>query len=381
MRKIIFWLFLLGFIFFCFNFALAQEKDSVEIDFFFRPGCFYCAREKDFLAGLQKQYPQVKINMRPVSEEYNIELLERLYQKYEVPKEERGLVPITFSRERYFLGFDEEVAKQIEACIEACLAGKGKTGRIQDIVSLPLLGKIDPAAYSLPALAVILGFFDGFNVCSLGALVLILGLVVVLRSRKQILIFGGLFILTTAVVYGFLIFLWYQLFAILTPYLRALEILIGLLGVGGAVYFLREFIRFRKQGPVCEPGKSSGIISKFSSKVQNALEGKKSILAITLSILFFAAVITIVEFPCSAAVPVFFAGLLAKAQISVFYYLFCLAIFLFFYILDEFVVFLVAVFTMSIKLASVKFTTYITLIESIVLFVLGFYYLFGFLIF
>ena len=43
--------------------------------------------------------------------------------------------------------------------------------------NIPLIGEIDLAKYSLPAQAVVLGFFDGFNVYSLGALVLILGLV------------------------------------------------------------------------------------------------------------------------------------------------------------------------------------------------------------
>ncbi len=363
-------------IFSIFDFVSAQEQ--VEIDFFYSPTCPYCIKEGKFLSELEKEYPEIKIN-RMVSFE-NIELLREFYQKYEVPKREQGLVPITFTQERYFLGFNEEIGKQIEACIKDCLAGSANKEKNENMISLPVLGKIDPGRYSLAGLAVVLGFFDGFNVCSLGALVLILGLVLILRSRKKIMLFGGLFILVTAVVYGLLILLWYQLFALLAPYLRAMEIFIGLLGVGGGIYFLREFIRMRRQGAVCEPGKNNSIISKFSSKIQTAFKDNKSILALVLGILLFAAVITIVEFPCSAAVPVFFAGALAQAQLPAISYLFYIALFLLLYMIDEIIVFLIAIFTMNIKLASFKFTTYITLIEAVVLFALGIYYLFGFLI-
>jgi len=108
----------------------------------------------------------------------------------------------------------------------------------------------------LPILAVILGFFDGLNVCSLGALVLILGMVLALKSRKKILILGGIFILTTGIIYGILMILWHQLFLVLSPYLRKMEILIGALAILGGIHFLKEFLKFRKKGPVCGFGGS-----------------------------------------------------------------------------------------------------------------------------
>ena len=46
--------------------------------------------------------------------------------------------------------------------------------------------------------------------------------------------------------------------------------------------------------------------------------------------------------------------------------------------LDEIIIFLIALFTMNIKFASSKIMTWLALIEAIVLFGLGFYYIFGF---
>jgi len=254
-------------------------------------------------------------------------------------------------------------------------------GLMENAVTIPILGEIDAKQYSLPVLAAVLGFFDGFNVCSLGALVLILALVLVLKDRRRIFLFGGAFVITTSLVYGLLIMLWYHLFVVLSPYLKIMEVLIGLLGIGGGVYFLKDFIRFKKQGPTCELETGKGIMQRFSSKMQKTLQGRGKIVAIMASILLFAAVITVAEFPCSAAVPLFFAGVLAGAGLSSGQYLLYIAIFVIFYMIDELVVFLIAASTMTIKLASKKFVTWITLVEAIVLFALGLYYLFGSLIF
>ncbi len=96
------------------------------------------------------------------------------------------------------------------------------------------------------------------------------------------------------------------------------------------------------------------------------------------NVLLFAAIITIIEFPCSAMVPVAFAGILAQARLPALFYLLYITLYLIFYLLDEIIVFLIAFFTMKVWLTSSKITTWITLTEALILFILGFYYLFGF---
>ncbi len=391
MRKYIFAIFVLGLIFGVFSFALAEEE-KIEINFFYGRTCPYCAKEEKFLGELEDKYPEIKVNKLLLSGKENIELLKKLYQDYNVPSREQGYVPITFIGDKYFLGFDEKISENIENCIlrlisqEPCEPEKPKEEPpeetltpidLEEKTALPIIGEIDIKKYSLPFLAVLLGALDGFNICSLGALILILGLVLALRSRKKTLIFGGLFIFTTALVYGFLIVLWYQIFSFFVAYLRIMEVLIGLLGIGGGIYFLRQFVRFRKYGPMCEVGLGKGIMSKFSLKFQESFKKSGNILLLLGSILLFAGIITIVEFPCSAVVPVIFAGVLSQAQLSTFYYLLYIALFVLFYMLDEIIVFLIAFFTMTIWLASSKAIIWITLVEAIILFLLGFYYLFG----
>ena len=351
--------------------ALAQE--NTEVNFFYSQTCPHCIKEKLFLEDLEQKYPEIKVNKLLVSE--NVDILQQFYQEYDVPREEFGFVPITFIKDRYFLGFDEEIAKKIEDCILSNCSLKEPA--VDKTVDIPIIGKIDPQKYSLTTLSVMFGFFDGFNVCSLGALILILGLVLALKERKKILLYGGVFILTTAIIYGMLIFLWHQVFSLFAGYLRVMEIIIGSLGVGGGIYFLREFIRFRKYGPTCEVNTGTKITNRFFPKIQKMLTSSTNPILIIGSVLLFAAIITIVEFPCSAAVPVVFAGILAKAQLSFWNYLLYIALFILFYMLDELIVFLIAFFTMSVKIASPKIIIWITLLEAIILFLLGAYYLFG----
>jgi len=361
-------------------FDIAFSKEKLEINFFYSKTCPHCAAEQKFLDEIEKKYPEVKINRYLTSDSKSQEILKELCKECNV-EHYIGLVPLTFVSKEPFLGFDspESIGKDIEESIQRQLKDIDRLPvSDQDKILLPIIGEINISDYSLPALAIIMGALDGFNVCSLGALVLILGLVLALRSKVKILIFGGIFIMVTSLVYGVLILLWYQIFLASARYLRAMEILISILAIGGSIYFLRQFLKFRKRGPTCDLETGEGISSKFSSKIKELFKDSRGIFTIAGSIILFAVVITIIEFPCSATVPVVFAGILANSRLPTFLYLLYIALFVFFYMLDEIIVFLIAIFTMRLWLTSGKFVTWITLVEAIILFLLGIYHLIGF---
>ena len=139
---------------------------------------------------------------------------------------------------------------------------------------------------------------------------------------------------------------------------------------------MRQFFRFKKYGPACDTGSGSSMINKLSFRMQETLKNPGGVLALLGSIFLFAFLLTVIEFPCSAVVPVVFAGILAKAQLPFASYLFYIALFVLFYMLDELIIFLVAVSKMTVWMASGKFITWIYLIEGIFLLLLGLYYLF-----
>ena len=74
-----------------------------------------------------------------------------------------------------------------------------------------------------------------------------------------------------------------------------MEILIGLLGLGGGIYFLKQFLKFKKYGPTCEVGSGKGMVSRFSEKFHSIKDSANIILLLGM-VFVFAGIITIIEF-------------------------------------------------------------------------------------
>ncbi|NCD00670.1 hypothetical protein EOL94_01075 [bacterium] len=355
-----------------------EKKEVIEINIFTSPTCPHCADAKKYLNNLKKEKGEtIVVNQYTLSS--NVDKAKEFYESHEVPQNIWGLVPIMFIEDEYFLGFGEQTGKEIDYCVENLekdICVTGPEGKIEEenknIVKLPLVGEIDLLNFSLPFLAIIMGLIDGFNVCSLGALIVILGLVIVLKSRKRILILGGAFVLTTAVVYGFLIFLWRQFFAVIAPLMKSLEILIGVLAILGGLYLLREFYKALKKGPVCS---TNNMLSRLTPKVQKVFEKKTNWIVLIGVVILFSFIVTVIEFPCSAVIPMLFTGILVETGISFKLSLFYIGLFVLAYLLDEIIIFLIATFTMKIKIVSPKFITFLNLLAALIFIFLGLYYL------
>jgi glutaredoxin len=342
-------------------------QETVEIKIFSSPTCPHCAQAEIFLNDYIDN-SDLNINLEKYYIANNVELVQELYQQYLVPQNLQGLVPIIFIEDDYFVGFDDNTKNQIIATIENFNLEKS------DLTKIPFLGQVDIKSFSLPVLAILLGIIDGFNVCSLGALVLILGLVMVLKSRKRIFFFGATFLLTTALAYGLLIFLWHQLFSFIAPYIRSLEVLIGVLALIGGVYLLREFYKAYKTGPVCS---SNNLMSRLSPKIEKVFRNKKNLFLLFSVVFLFAIIVTIIEFPCSAFLPVLFTSILVEAQTPLNLSLLYIALYMLMYLLDELIIFIIAVLTLKIKIVSPKFIIFFNLLAALIFIFLGLYYLLG----
>ncbi len=187
--------------------------------------------------------------------------------------------------------------------------------------------------------------------------------------------YGGIFIFTTVAVYGGIIFIWYNVLESLLGYFNILNFLIGAAGVLGGLYFFREFLDYYKNGPTC---KTTGnkYVNEFSTKVSDRLHSDSAgFWAIATAIILFAAGITLVELPCSVALPLVFTGVLADASLTTAGYISYILLYLLMYMLIELVIFLIAVFTKDLWYGPDKAVTWTTLLASLILIGLGLYYL------
>ena len=72
-RKLIFSFLLLGLILAPVFFISAQGQKQIEINFFYGEFCPHCAKEEEFLNGLEAKYPELKIKKFEISERENSE--------------------------------------------------------------------------------------------------------------------------------------------------------------------------------------------------------------------------------------------------------------------------------------------------------------------
>ena len=349
-----------------------EQEDKLKVHFFEDRLCPVCRDQKDFMLEIQDEYPEMELHIYSISD---TEKLHEIADKYEI--EEYGIMaPTTFIGENFFQ-FRDFTSRHEQMIIDA-LEGE----IVEDdccMVKIPILNiEVDIRNWSLPAITVVLGSLDGFNVCSLGALILILSIVIKFEDRRKTFFYGGLFIVASALIYGVLVFTWGRLFETLVGQLEILRIIVGLAALTGAIFFSRDFFKFLKSGPVCESGNSK-LKNTATNRVVKAFEDPKTgAWFLISSLIFFAAVITLVELPCSIGLPIAFTGVLAERALSLPVYTSYIILYLFFYMLIELIVFTGAVLTKKLWFAGSRIITFVTFLGAVVLFYLAFYYLFSF---
>ena len=350
-----------------------------EIHFFEQRGCPDCARQKQFLEEeIKLNYPEVNIISYSIMSPENQNKFHEMMKEREI-EDYNLIVPTTFIGNNYFQNFYEG---DKELIIRA-LKGENVQNQIyqvrgEGIITVPFFGEVNISEWSIPVLAVIIGTVDGLNVCSIGALILILTLVLAsFKRRRDLILFGGLFIITTVLVYGLLIFAWTAVFHALATYIGGINIIIGIAALGGGAFFFKKFIDFYRYGPACEYS-SNKYLSKSINKLKNAFSSNEKTILLASGIVLFAFIVTLVELPCSFGLPMIYAGVLAAEGLSTMGYVSYVGLYLFFYMLIELIIFGVVVATREMYFTESKWITWIYLFGSLVLLALSYNYLIGF---
>lgn len=371
MKKIILLLLIISFGFLGNSkFVLAQEN-SIEINFFYSTTCPHCKSEREFLKELEPKYPEIKINQYEViSSKENQELLTDFYEKYEVPEREQGYVPVIFTPDKYFIGFSEQIAKDIETCLRDCLVGE-ETITSQKI-KIPFLGEIDVSKMSLPALTITLGALDGFNPCAMWILLFLITLLINVRSRKRMYLIGGTFILASGIIYYLILTAWLKLFLAIS-YVNLTRILIGVFALGLGVWQIKNFINY-------QPGTCKVIDGKqgFQEKIKNGLKNhaEKLVLSpfnlgIIGGIILLALGVNLVEFFCSAGLPAIYTRILSLNNVSSLNYHLYLLLYTFVFMLDDLIIFSLAFFALSKFGFTEKYNYWATLVGGLLTLILG----------
>jgi thiol-disulfide isomerase/thioredoxin len=223
---------------------------TLTIYLFWREGCPHCEAEQVFLAELQTKYPELQVAKYEVSDKGNQALSEEFAQRYNGSTQ---YVPVTYIGGKAISGFNNKylIGRQIENQIireldilynrTTCLPEE------TDMVCIPVLGCIDPGSVSLLWFTIILGGLDSFNPCAFFVLFFLLSLMVQARSRRRMLLIGGVFVFTSGFIYFIFMAAWLNMFLLLGQ-MQAITRIAGLVALAVAIINIKDFFWF-KQGP------------------------------------------------------------------------------------------------------------------------------------
>ena len=374
MGKRIFIIFVLSLILGGFGFAesgpiennISNGAEKNEIYFFYTQTCPHCTQEKIFLEGLKQKYPEIEIKEYEVTRyPENQKLLKDFYEKYQVPERERGWIPVTFTPAEYFIGFNQQIGESIESCLKECLGVGGVTPRE---IKFPFLGKVDISKMSLPALTVTLGALDGLNPCAMWILLFLIVLLINTRSRKKVWLIGGIFVAVSGIIYFLILTAWLNLFLAIS-YVNLTRVLIGILAIGIGVWQIKNFITYHPG--VCKViGLKPKIEKKLREKAEKIIASPFTWAAIA-GVIFLAFGVNLIEFFCSAGLPAIYTRILTLSELSAFNYYLYLLLYTLVFMLDDIIIFSLAIITLSKIGFTEKYNYWATLIGGLLIFILG----------
>jgi len=362
------------------SFSFAQNTEKTVVNFFSSPTCPHCSQMEDTLTDITKENTDVEVNHFSITDKNDREILQEFYEQYDFPDRYKGGVPVVFVKDKYFVGFSDNIELSLRRYIQDQEnGGHEEMGGVTPIniseeIKIPFLGEVDVSKYSPLALSIILGALDGFNACAMVALLFLLSTLIVIGDRKKIFWIGGTFILVSGLVYFFFIAIWMNLFLILEQ-VRFITYLVGAIIITFSIFLLKDYF----SGVVCklcqvQPGSKDIFVRAqefFFKKMQFFTNAQISFPLMLLGVAGVAAGINMVELVCSFGFPLAFTKYLSGLSLSPFSYYSYLLIYILFYMLDDFVIFLIAVFTLKAMKASDKYLQAIKLISAIILLILG----------
>ena len=176
---------------------------------------------------------------------------------------------------------------------------------------LPLIGAVDPASLSLPALTLILAGLDAFNPCAFFVLLFLLSMMAHQKSRARMLLIGGIFVLVSGLMYFAFMAAWLNVFQ-LFGHLAWVTLAAGALAVFVGAVNVKDFFLFEKGLTLSIPESKKPDIFRRARAILSA-ESLPAMLAATI---FLAIAANFYELLCTAGFPMVYTRLLTLADLS-----------------------------------------------------------------
>ena len=378
---------------FCNVVNAVSEKNLVNIYLFHSYTCKHCKEEIKLLDELEKEYDNIKVYKYEVNENENGELLKNIS---EIMGSKVTGTPYTIIGNKVFSGYDYENSKgRFKGAIEyySKYGYEDKVGEyissiplpsyeVKDTdpdvdeyisnyisykVKLPLIGEVKLKNLTLPLITVVIGLADGFNPCAMWVLLFLISMLIGMKDKKRMWILGSTFLLTSALIYLIFIMSWLNLANLLISVVWV-RVIIAVVSLVGGFINLRGYIKHRKVSgcDVVDDKKRNRIITRIKK-----FTTEKNFWLAILGVIVLAISVNVVELACSAGLPVMFIEILSLNNLTAIEEIIYIVLYMLFFLLDDFVVFVIAMTTLSLTGVSSKYGNLSKLIGGILMLFIG----------
>lgn len=356
----------------------AQAKE-LTINLFYGKECPHCEHERQYLDTLKRQYGD-NIEIKTYEVWHNKENNALLTQVRKALKNEDEGVPYTVIGTNDFTGYNEDTANKIEGLIKDHLKTpipdviedikqdkeitKTKTNKNNDI-TVPILGEVNAKTVSLPLLAAVIGLVDGFNPCAMWVLIFLISMLTTMNNKKRMLTLGITFILTSGIMYTLFMVAWLHIAqsAMQQVLLRSI---IAIIAIIAGVYNLNKYFKQPDGCTVTNKKQRKQILEKIKKFTK-----EKSLILSLIGVITLAITVNLVELACSAGLPLLFTSVLAMNDLNVLQYSLNILIYIIFFLIDDIIVFIIAIKTMEVTGLSTKYSKYLSLIGGLIMLAIG----------
>ena len=389
MKRFLKFLFILV-LFFFFSFSVsAKEKNEITLYLFYGDGCPHCASEKEFLSDIEDDYDKFNIVKYEVwKNSDNQELLKKVRNGLKI--EDNG-VPVTIIGDTVIVGWSDSLEGKVKRAIDFYQSndyvdvvdsinngtyfpnGNESAFELQEeesddaaTVDVPVVGRVNLKDVSLVTSGVVLGFIDGFNPCAMWVLLFLISMLIGMKDRKRMWIIGLTFLVSSAFVYMLIMLSWLNIVVNISTSIFIRNI-IALVAVFGGIVNLFNYFKHQDSGcTVVDEKKRKNVFGKIKKFTK-----EKNLFFALVGVVALAFSVNIIELACSAGFPLIYTQLLAINNIKGIGSFLYVLLYIFFFLLDDIVVFFIAMKTMEVTGVSTKYNKYSHLIGGILMVCIG----------
>lgn len=269
---------------------------------FWGVGCPHCEAARPFVEALAREEPGLRVEW--VESRSDPAGRARL----RATAGHLGLAPLgvpTFVvEERGLVGFQQGVTEPALRALVGAAAREGADSRTQ--VRLPWVGTVEPARIPLPLLTVAIGLVDGVNPCAMYVLVVLLGVLLHAGSRGRVVLYGGVFVAASGILYVLFMTAWLGLFAA-AGLSRGITMVLGAALVAMGALNLKDVVLFKRGPSLGIPDSAKpGLFRRM-----RAIAGAAGTPAAFVGVVALALLVNLVELGCTAGLPAVYTRILS----------------------------------------------------------------------